>query len=132
MEANRDFFGTFFALWSHLGRSPKFGTLSERLPKDLRPPLLIPCQTQHSLFSIQMFFFLGIFICSMPTLALTFEIQKSVADSVIQYTHTHTHSHSLTHSLTHSYIQMSLFTNGMLSHVNTIHVVLFICTSSDT
>ena len=28
---NRDFFGTFFALWSHLGPSPKFGTLSERL-----------------------------------------------------------------------------------------------------
>ena len=28
---NRDFFGTFFALWSHLGPSPEFGTLSERL-----------------------------------------------------------------------------------------------------
>ena len=28
---NRDFFGTFLALWSHLGPSPKFGTLSERL-----------------------------------------------------------------------------------------------------
>ena len=25
---NRDFFGTFFALWSHLGPRPEFGTLS--------------------------------------------------------------------------------------------------------
>ena len=28
---NMDFFGTFLALWSHLGPSPEFGTLSERL-----------------------------------------------------------------------------------------------------
>ena len=27
----RDFFGTFFALWSHLGPSPEFGTFLERL-----------------------------------------------------------------------------------------------------
>ena len=31
IEQNGDFFGTFLALWSHLGPSPKFGTLSERL-----------------------------------------------------------------------------------------------------